>query len=207
MRRGRLAAASVALATVAIIAMQPTTSFGQGRGGNGGGGNGGNEQPTVAKCRHGAKRVCPVVMPPVLVPPVVVPPVTVPPVVVPAVVPPIVVPPVVVPPVVPPIVVLPPVVLPPGLPANWPVTVPAPTGITGSTNPSTGVWVLGILMNGDATAVRSSLIALYQVYGFTVDPFAFIPTILTSATYVIRVAMFPRDHGAQTLVALTLTTR
>jgi hypothetical protein len=50
-------------------------------------------------------------------------------------------------------------------------------------------------MDGDAPAVRASLIRLYQGHGFTVDPNAYIPIILTTATYTIRVAMFPRDHA------------
>jgi hypothetical protein len=91
------------------------------------------------------------------------------------------------------------------VPAGWPAVVPVPPGVTQSTNPSPGVWVLGILMNGDATAVRTSLVQLFQGHGFTVDPVADIPIILTSPTYTIRVAMFPRDHAAQTNVALTLT--
>jgi len=62
-------------------------------------------------------------------------------------------------------------------------------------------------MNGDATAVRASLIRLYQAHGFTVNPVAVIPTILTSATYTVRVAMFPRDHSAETIVVMTVTTR
>ena len=63
------------------------------------------------------------------------------------------------------------------------------------------------LMDGDATAVRASLVRLFGGHGFTVDPVAETPIILTSATYTIRVSMFPRDHSAQTDVAITLTSR
>jgi len=100
----------------------------------------------------------------------------------------------------------PPPVVPSGI-TTWPAVVPVPPGVTQSSHPSPGVWVVGALMDGDATAVRASLVQLFGGHGFTVNPVAETPIILTSATYTIRVSMFPRDHSAQTDVAITLTSR
>jgi hypothetical protein len=70
------------------------------------------------------------------------------------------------------------------------------------------VWVLAIVMAGDAAAVRKSVVDLYQAHGFTVDPHAYIPVILSSAAYKISVTMFARDHSpTETDVALQVTRR
>jgi hypothetical protein len=84
----------------------------------------------------------------------------------------------------------------PTLPPGWPAALPAPPGSIQGANSASGVWVVTALFNGDSDQGRRSIIDRYRPYGFTPDPEARIPTILTGAGYTITVHLAPRDHSA-----------
>jgi hypothetical protein len=84
----------------------------------------------------------------------------------------------------------------PTLPPGWPAALPAPPGSIQGANSAPGVSVVTTLFNGDSDQARRSVIDRYRPYGFTPDPDARIPTILTGAGYTITVHLAPRDHSA-----------
>ena len=79
------------------------------------------------------------------------------------------------------------------LPTTWPTTLPVPAGQIINSAGLTPKWTVQMLLNGNATVVKATLVKTYQ--GFSVVPNQAIPFTLVSPRYKIDAFMAPRDHS------------
>ncbi len=99
----------------------------------------------------------------------------------------------------------PPAVVRAGLPADWPASVPVPAGTILGASGVSPQWSVNLLVPGPEPTVIARVVALYTAHGFTADPHANIPRILTKGALTVTVYWRAHDHsGESTEVLISL---